>query len=218
MGIVCSPRSRLGLSLCAAAMCAGAALAGPAQAAPPAAEERPDGGGVQVTPVSPRPGDEVELRVHGCVGAYGTARSEAFVARVRLAPAPGGGLFGEAKVRSSAEPGVYPIDVACEAKHGKVTGRLIITGRDGGRDPGHHERPGPPGPGAGEHHERPGPGGPPGAGEPTGPVRAGGGGTAAGGGAEAGPAAAGTTGLTLLSCALVSGALLAVWRLHARES
>ncbi|MDT0445540.1 hypothetical protein [Streptomyces johnsoniae] len=211
MGIACSPRSRLGLSLCAAAMCAGAALAGPAQAASPAApaapaaEERPDGGGgVRVTPVSPRPGDEVELRVHGCAGAYGTARSEAFVAQVRLAPAPGGGLFGEAKVRSGAEPGVYPIDVACEAKHGKVTGRLIITGRDGGRDPG--------------HHERPGPGGHPGAGEPTGPVRAGGGGTAAGGGAETGPAAAETTGLTLLSCALVSGALLAVWRLHARES
>ncbi|ARQ70464.1 hypothetical protein [Streptomyces marincola] len=202
------------------------------------AEERPgagagdDRGGVRVTPVSPRPGDDVDLRVHGCAGDTGVAKSPAFVAPARLAPGPGGGLVGEARVRSTAEPGVHRIDVMCDAKHGEVTGRLIITGPDGqhgppgkpgkpdrtGRPEGpeHGEEPGHRGP---EHQGRSGPhggsGGHPEALGPTGPVRAGGGGTAAGG-ADGPPAAAGAAVLTLLSCALAGCALLAVRRLHAR--
>ncbi|MDT0342965.1 hypothetical protein [Streptomyces litchfieldiae] len=241
MGIACANKlSPLRMSLCATAVAFAAVGAAPAVAV---AEDGGGRVGVHVTPVNPRPGDEVELSVLGCAGDSGTARSGALTGEVRLAPGTGGTLAGDALVRSTAEPGAHPVEVACDARGGEVTGRLLVTARHGDGHPGHQpserlgesERPEPPGhterpggPSQPGHTERPGgpsqpghtehPGGPdqPARPEhPTGPVRAGGGGTA--GEAADAHGTAGTAGLTLLSGALAGGALLAVWRLHARE-
>ncbi|RKN07850.1 hypothetical protein [Streptomyces radicis] len=187
--------------------CAVAALvviAGAGQAAAldgPSPSEEPLGAGapgVRLTPASARPGDEVELRVTGCLGGSGTALSTAFVAEARLAPGPapgsGGELFAEARVDSGARPGEHPIDVDCTTREGKVTGTLVVSEHEGGE------------------HGKPEPA------HPTGPVRAGGGG-AAGDGREDGWSGGdvGTAGLTLFSGALAGGALLAVRRLHIRS-
>ncbi|RBM21408.1 hypothetical protein [Streptomyces sp. PT12] len=157
--------------------------------------------GVRVTPASARPGDDVELRVTGCLGGSGAALSTAFVAEARLAPGPvpgaGGELFGEARVDSGARPGKHPIDVDCETREGKVTGTLTVSEHRGGE------------------------GGKPEPAHPTGPVRAGGGGAASGPDEGHGDGWSGgdltTAGLTLLSGALAGGALLAVRRLHGRS-
>ncbi|MGW0337880.1 hypothetical protein ACWD0J_39850 [Streptomyces sp. NPDC003011] len=71
-----------------------------------------DGGSVSVTPSSPAPGADVALRVSGCAGKTATAASAAFVAEARLAGA-GGTLAGETRVRSSIEPGSYPVQIVC---------------------------------------------------------------------------------------------------------
>ncbi|WP_049576307.1 hypothetical protein, partial [Streptomyces sp. SBT349] len=159
-----------------------AAFAAVAGAGPAAAEERAGPPGVRVTPPSPRPGDDVDLHVSGCEGTTGTARSDAFVAEARLAPAATGGtLFGEARVDSATRPGVYPITVECHEREGAVTGRLVVAGHDGGSGAPHekpgHEKPGHEKPGHAtpehetlpharpEHHEA-------GGHHPTGPVRA----------------------------------------------
>ncbi|WP_326596851.1 hypothetical protein [Streptomyces sp. NBC_01803] len=224
MAVVPSRRS-LRLALCAGAMTLAAAAA--AGSGPALAEDGPaETSDVRVEPVSPRPGDDVELRVPGCSGESGTARSAGFVAEARLTPAAdgGAGLFGEARVSSTLEPGVHPIEVACDGEETKITGRLIITGADPERsEPTPEEsrpeesRPEESRPEESRPEEsRPEDAGPEDAG-PTAPVRAGGGGTAPGPEDAATSMSGGTAGLALFSGALAGGAMLAVWRLHARE-
>ncbi|MGK5529410.1 hypothetical protein [Streptomyces sp. URMC 129] len=197
----------LKLVLCAGAVTlAAAAGSGPAFAEDGVAETPGTPGAtetaqVRVEPVSPRPGDDVELRVPGCSGESGTARSAVFAAEARLTPAPdGGGLFGEARVSAAVEPGVHAIEVACDGEEAKISGRLVITGTD------------PTPTGAETHH-----GAQPHDAGPTAPVRAGGGGTAPEPEDAATRMSGGSAGLALFSGALAGGAMLAVWRLHARE-
>ncbi|GAB2923791.1 hypothetical protein [Streptomyces mayteni] len=170
---------------------------------------------LRVSPADARPGDEVELRVSGCGAGAAAASSEGFVADARLAAAPGGELFGEARVSSTLAPGGYPVEVMCDGA--PVTGRLTVVagGEPAGQplpsasgQPEHGERPEQPG--HGERPEHPG--------QPSGPVGAGGGGTAgdppeAGGSVPPAPA-----GLALAAgVALAAGAVLALRRLR-RES
>ncbi|TDC23321.1 hypothetical protein E1265_13050 [Streptomyces sp. 8K308] len=185
----------LKLTLCAAAMTVVAA--GTVLAADP---EPPSGAAeVRVSPAEAAPGDEVELRVRGCAGASATAGSEGFVAEAVLAPATGGELFGEARVRSTLEPGGYPVEVECAGT--SLTGQLTVVAA---APPG-----GQPRPTAEERPERPAPA------HPTGPVGAGGGGTAG----ESSPAGAsvptGPAGLTLLAGGLLAcGVVFLVRRLR----
>ncbi|MGW1723124.1 hypothetical protein ACWCQK_09400 [Streptomyces sp. NPDC002306] len=90
-------------------LCAGFAVA--AAALTPAAYAA-DGGGVSVAPSSPAPGAEVALRVSGCEGTTATAVSRVFVADARLAGADGA-MAGEARIRTSAEPGSYDVRITC---------------------------------------------------------------------------------------------------------
>ncbi|WP_052848329.1 hypothetical protein [Streptomyces avicenniae] len=216
MGIPFSVR----LTVCAALVtAAGGAAASAADGDPVPAAGGGGGAGVRVTPLSPRPGDEIDLTITGCAERRATARSDGFAAEALLAPAPdddGNGLFGEARVSSTVEPGVYSIDVSCDGADAKVSGRLVITGTGGGGG-GRGE-----GEGHGRDHERePGGGGPgPRPGEPaprpTGPVEAGGGGTA-GEGPGDDVLTTGPAGLALGGGALLgAGTLLAVRRLRRR--
>ncbi|MFI0239004.1 hypothetical protein [Streptomyces sp. NPDC016845] len=76
---------------------------------------------VSVAPAAVRAGSDVELRVGGCDGATGRARSDAFAAPGVLGPAADGAalssgrptLFTEARVRSTVAPGTYRIQVTC---------------------------------------------------------------------------------------------------------
>jgi hypothetical protein len=71
-----------------------------------------DGAGFSATPSSPAPGADVALRMTGCAGRTATAVSTAFVADVRLAGADGT-LAGDTRVRASAEPGPYDVNITC---------------------------------------------------------------------------------------------------------
>ncbi|WP_410538411.1 hypothetical protein [Streptomyces sp. KL2] len=149
---------------------------------------------VRVTPAKVRPGTEIELWAVSCGGTVATARSEAFVADALLAPgADGGGLRGEAVIRSDAEPREYRITVECMGV--KVAGRVTV----------HHPGTGTASGGPSHHATDP-------AVSPVAPVPAGGGGTAkaAGdGGGEAGPSALHTA----LGAGLAGTATLVVlWR------
>lgn len=141
---------------------------------------------VQVTPVSPRPGSDVDVRVTGCKSAKNaTAHSEAFVSEVPLGRADGG-LFGEGRISSTIAPGVYTVDVGCDGDPKAGSTRVVITGLV---DPTKQPPP-----------------------KPTAPVRAGGGGTAdqapetlARPGDDAGPVVA-PFGVTLLAGGVLAGA------------
>ncbi|WP_103501975.1 MULTISPECIES: hypothetical protein [Streptomyces] len=175
----------LQFALCAAAVTAlTAGTAGQAVATPPE-PDRHHHVDVRVTPVSPKPGDDVEVRVKGCEShKKATAHSEAFVAEVPLGH-DGHGLFGEGRISSSIEPGVYPVDVSCDGKPKAGSARVVVVAH-------------------GEHTKHPP--------KPTAPVHAGGGG-AAGNEVVAGPAAPESAsetvapfGVTLLAGGLLAGA------------
>ncbi|MET7775193.1 hypothetical protein ABZT28_05315 [Streptomyces sp. NPDC005388] len=87
-------------------------------------------GGVSVSPVSPAPGSDVQLRALGCTGATGTAVSAAFVADARLT-GQGGVLVGDTRVRSSATPGAYEVKVSCDGRQDRVTGTVTVTAPGG---------------------------------------------------------------------------------------
>ncbi|MFF0132333.1 hypothetical protein ACFYTG_42660 [Streptomyces mirabilis] len=114
------------LALCARlTLCAGAVLAA---AFTPAAYAA--GGGVSVSPVSPAPGSDVQLRALGCTGTTGTAVSTAFVADARLT-GQGGVLVGDTRVRSSATPGSYEVKVSCDGRQNRVSGTVTVTAPGG---------------------------------------------------------------------------------------
>ncbi|MEV4443883.1 hypothetical protein [Streptomyces mirabilis] len=114
------------LALCARlTLCAGAVLAAAFTPAAYAAD-----GGVSVSPVSPAPGSDVQLRALGCTGTTGTAVSTAFVADARLT-GQGGVLVGDTRVRSSATPGAYEVKVSCDGRQDRVTGTVTVTAPGG---------------------------------------------------------------------------------------
>lgn len=109
------------LALCARlTLCAGAVLAAAFTPAAYAAD-----GGVSVSPASPGPGSDVQLRALGCTGTTGTAVSTAFVADARLT-GQGGVLVGDTRVRSSATPGSYAVKVSCDGRQDRVTGTVTV--------------------------------------------------------------------------------------------
>ncbi|MGW1499564.1 hypothetical protein ACWCQW_13495 [Streptomyces mirabilis] len=114
------------LALCVRlTLCAGAAYAAAFTPAAYAAD-----GGVSVSPVSPAPGSDVQLRALGCTGTTGTAVSTAFVADARLT-GQGGVLVGDTRVRSSATPGAYEVKVSCDGRQNRVTGTVTVTAPGG---------------------------------------------------------------------------------------
>ncbi|WP_369196517.1 hypothetical protein [Streptomyces djakartensis] len=167
-----------------------------------------DGGGVTVTPAVPAPGGDVTLRVTDCARRTAVAVSRAFVADARLTVAGGRTLTGDSRVRSTLEPGRYPVRITCGDT--ARTGTLTVRDGDGPRSPSV------PAPGAAGQPPVPGKGGQPSApaedervpsapSSPVAPVRAGGGGAAglvAGGERAAGPGTAqSVTGLALAAVA-----------------
>jgi len=109
--------------------------------------------GVSVTPASPAPGSDIQLRATGCAGRTGTATSPAFVADVQLT-GKDGALVGDSRVPSSLKPGTYEIQVSCDGHDDKVKGKVTVV------------------PGGGQSSSPSAPA------SPVAPVHAGGGGTA----------------------------------------
>lgn len=102
-------------------------------------EERGDRGSISVDPNPAHPGAQVKLRVHGCEGSRGAAKSPVFVADADLYGRDGGGrspLYGEAMISSHASPGWHSIRVTCDG-HDKVTGSIEIAHQR----PTHHPSP-----------------------------------------------------------------------------
>ncbi|MHA5053396.1 hypothetical protein [Streptomyces sp. SD15] len=178
------------LTLCAGAVVA-AALTPTAYAADPHDSAVPtDSTGVSVTPVSPAPGSDIQLRALGCAGRIGTAVSGAFVADARLT-GEGGALVGETRVRSSLTPGTYDVKVSCDGYDDKVKGAVAVA-RQAGATPKAPAAPMAPA-------------------SPVAPVHAGGGGTAHFASVDARETGPGTKqaviGLVLASAAAVAVAL-----------
>ncbi|MFD4258340.1 hypothetical protein ACFWR9_12090 [Streptomyces sp. NPDC058534] len=103
-------------------LCAGATLAAALAPVAPAAHAA-DGAGVSVSPSSPAPGGDVELRVPGCTEKTAVAVSAAFVSDARLTLAARDGvLVGTGTLRSGMEAGAYAVRVTCgdDARNGTV--------------------------------------------------------------------------------------------------
>ncbi|MEV6317984.1 hypothetical protein [Streptomyces sp. NPDC051776] len=93
---------------------------------------------LKITPSVVAPGAEVEIRIQGLKETKATkvvVRSEVFVTEARLAADSRGGLFGEAKVKSSASPGRYTVTCDCGVK-----ATITIVASHGGTG-GPHESP-----------------------------------------------------------------------------
>ncbi|MFJ9829476.1 hypothetical protein ACIRSU_34625 [Streptomyces sp. NPDC101160] len=103
-----------------------------------------DGVQVTVTPSAAAPGGAIDVRVTGCEGATGAARSPAFVADAELSGAGGGKnpLSGGARVRSGVEEGAYEVSVTCDGDDHAGAGTIKVgsheqsTGRPTGRPAG----------------------------------------------------------------------------------
>uniref|UniRef100_A0AAU2JMS1 Uncharacterized protein n=1 Tax=Streptomyces sp. NBC_00049 TaxID=2903617 RepID=A0AAU2JMS1_9ACTN len=101
-------------------------------------EDRGDRGGITVDPNPARPGAQVKLRVQGCEGTRGAAKSSVFVADADLYGRDGsrGPLYGDAMISSHASPGWHSVRVTCDG-HDKVSGSVEIVQHR----PTHHPSP-----------------------------------------------------------------------------
>ncbi|MFD0151669.1 hypothetical protein ACWGQ4_20585 [Streptomyces sp. NPDC055721] len=119
-----------------------------------------DGVKVTVTPSTASPGADVDVRVQGCKGTTGAAKSQAFVADVELTGRDGGDypLFGDTTVKSGLEDGTYKVSVTCDGHDHPDVGTVQVRHQQPTHKPTHEPT----------HHAT-----------PVAPVRAGGGGTAA---------------------------------------
>ncbi|WP_327414185.1 hypothetical protein [Streptomyces sp. NBC_01233] len=102
-------------------------------------EDRGGRGSITVDPDPAHPGAQVKLRVNGCDGSRGSAKSAVFVADVDLYGRDGGRslLYGEAVISSHASPGWHSIRVTCDGRD-KVSGSVQISPY---RHPSHHASP-----------------------------------------------------------------------------
>ncbi|MFF5971777.1 hypothetical protein ACFY7C_09640 [Streptomyces sp. NPDC012769] len=116
-----------------------------------------DGVKVTVTPSMAAPGADVDIRVTGCKGTTGAAKSPAFVADAELTGRDGGKnpLFGDTTVKSGLGEGTYKVGVTCDGHDHPDVGTVHVKRH---HEPSHRPT----------HHP-----------SPVAPVRAGGGGTAA---------------------------------------
>ncbi|MFI0260118.1 hypothetical protein ACH4OW_13940 [Streptomyces sp. NPDC017056] len=151
-------------TLCAA-LAVAALTPAPASAADRAPGTAP--GAVAVTPSAVAPGTEAALQVTGCAGRTGRATSEVFVDAVPLGRVAAG-LVGDARVRSSAEPGAYAVAVHCDGEDARATGTIEVTSAS----------PAPPEDAGTAAYAHPAQDAATPPASPTAPVRAGGGGTA----------------------------------------
>ncbi|MFI8421328.1 hypothetical protein [Streptomyces sp. NPDC085460] len=110
-----------------------------------------DGVEAGVTPATAAPGADIDVRVKGCEGTTGAAKSPAFVADAELTARDGGqALLGGATLRTGLRDGTYQVSVSCGGHDHPDAGTLTV---------GHRQEP---------THQP----------SPVAPVRAGGGGTA----------------------------------------
>ncbi len=100
--------------------------------------DRGDRGSVTVDPNPAHPGAQVKLRVQGCDGTRGAAKSAVFVSDVDLYGRDGGRspLYGDAMISSHASPGWHSVRVTCDG-HDKVSGSVQISEYR----PSHHATP-----------------------------------------------------------------------------
>ncbi|MFF9015161.1 hypothetical protein ACF09C_19620 [Streptomyces sp. NPDC014870] len=114
-----------------------------------------------VTPSTARPGADVDVRVQGCKGTTGAAKSKAFVADAELTGRDGGDypLFGDTTIKSNLERGSYKVSVTCDGREHRDVGVVHVEKHkpEPTHDPTHQPT----------HHP-----------SPHAPVRAGGGGAA----------------------------------------
>lgn len=101
-------------------------------------EERGGRESISVDPNPAHPGSQVKLRVQGCDGTRGAAKSSVFVEDADLYGRDSGRspLYGEAMISSHASPGWHSIRVTCDG-HDKVSGSIEIAHHR----PTHHPSP-----------------------------------------------------------------------------
>ncbi|MGI5355405.1 hypothetical protein ACQI4E_08825 [Streptomyces sp. CA-252508] len=82
-----------------------------------------------VVPATTRPGEDVDVRVHGCHGEHGSVRSKAFVADAELSgrEGKGGPLHGDTTVKSHLDTGTYPLTVHCDGRDHHDAGTVHVT-------------------------------------------------------------------------------------------
>ncbi|MFE5809783.1 hypothetical protein [Streptomyces sp. NPDC056491] len=99
---------------------------------------RGDRGSITVDPNPAHPGAQVKLRVQGCDGNRGSAKSAAFVSDVDLYGRDGGRspLYGDAMISSHVSPGWHSVRVMCDG-HEKISGSVQISQYR----PSHHPSP-----------------------------------------------------------------------------
>ncbi|MFD7322772.1 hypothetical protein ACFV9D_17040 [Streptomyces sp. NPDC059875] len=87
-----------------------------------------DGVKVTVTPSTAKPGADVDIRVQGCKGTTGAAKSRAFVADAELTGRDGGDypLFGDTTIKSSLERGTYKVSVTCDGREHRDVGVVHV--------------------------------------------------------------------------------------------
>ncbi|MEU6283805.1 hypothetical protein [Streptomyces sp. NPDC047028] len=157
---------------------------------------------VSVTPASPAPGADVTLQVRGCSGRQGTAASAVFVSDARLTGTQGK-LAGDTRVRTTARPGAYDVQITCADY--VIKGKITVVAKAALGNSGHSTVPAPSAP--------PVPSAAPAS--PVAPVDAGGGGAyfATVDTSSTGPGTGqAVTGLVLAAVAAVSVALLGARR------
>jgi hypothetical protein len=170
-----------------------------AAALTPAAYAADAGRDVSVTPASPAPGADVTLQVRGCSGRQGTAASAVFVSDARLTGTQGT-LAGDTRVRSTARPGAYDVQITCADY--VIKGQITVVAKAARGNSGHSTVPAPAAPSAAPA-------------SPVAPVDAGGGGAyfATVDTSSTGPGTGqAVTGLVLAAVAAVSVALLGARR------
>ncbi|MEE1752351.1 hypothetical protein [Streptomyces sp. SP18CS02] len=84
-----------------------------------------------VVPSTVRPGSDVDVRVTGCKGRSGSARSKAFARDAALSGHPDRSkpLLGDTTVRSGASSGTYQVTVHCDGRDHHDVGTLRVVHR-----------------------------------------------------------------------------------------
>ncbi|MFE0775530.1 hypothetical protein [Streptomyces sp. NPDC058861] len=87
-----------------------------------------DGVRVTVTPSTASPGDDVDVRVEGCEGTTGAAKSRAFTTDAKLVGRDGGKhpMYGDATLRSGLDGGTYGISVFCDGREHRDAGTVRV--------------------------------------------------------------------------------------------
>ncbi|MGW2305400.1 hypothetical protein [Streptomyces sp. NPDC001809] len=96
-----------------------------------------DGVKVTVTPSTASPGADIDIRVQGCKGTTGAAKSPAFVADAELTGRDGGGapLSGDTTVRTRLENGTYKVSVTCDGHDHPDVGSVRVERRKPTHEP-----------------------------------------------------------------------------------